>query len=34
MALRFSILSVILSLGALALSEWLVRRTATRAGDA
>ena len=34
MALRFSILSVVLSLGALALSEWLVRRSAPRAADA
>ena len=34
MALRFSILSVILSLGALALSEWLVRRTGPHAADA
>ena len=34
MALRFSILSVVLSLGALALSEWMVRRTAPGAGDA
>jgi molybdate transport system permease protein len=34
MALRFSILSVVLSLGALALSEWLVRRTVPHAADA
>ena len=34
MALRFSILSVVLSLGALALSEWMVRRTSPRAADA
>jgi len=34
LALRFSVLSVLLSLGALALSEWLVRRTAPHAADA
>jgi molybdate transport system permease protein len=34
MALRFSILSVVLSLAALALSEWLVRRAAPPAVDA
>jgi molybdate transport system permease protein len=34
MALRFSILSVALSLGALALSEWMVRRTVPPAVDA
>jgi molybdate transport system permease protein len=34
MALRFSILSVALSLGALALSEWMVRRTVPPAADA